>query len=216
MLVRHAAFCGLLLTAPLVGLAQTTKPAPPRFYVGLSAYTSAYQRASRQFGKNQLLPLQATVGYQLTPRWAVQTGLAYNVGKGVFSGTSYDFDGSVRGDYRAAFRTSTLSLSALGRYTLTRTPIHRFQVDLLGGVTMEHRTSRSSGFSPDNTQPGGISTYNTSWRGTSYLLTFGPSLRYRVSPKVDLVGEGTMNVNMETLRDLTTSGALGVRYRFGR
>ncbi|WP_167855062.1 outer membrane beta-barrel protein [Hymenobacter wooponensis] len=214
--MRQVAFCGLLLTVPLVGLAQTAEPVPSRFYVGLSAYTSAYQRGSRQFGGNTLPPVQATLGYQLHPRLALQAGVAYNVGKGSVSGLSHDFNGNIIGDYRSVYRNATLSISALSRYTLTRTLSHRFQVDALGGFTLEHQTFQNSGYYTDTTQPNGANTYDLSSRRNTYLLTVGPSLRYRVSPKVELVGEGTINVEMRAPRNITTSGALGVRYRFGR
>lgn len=216
MLVRHVAFCGLLLTAPLAGLAQSTDSEPPRFYVGLSAYKSFYQNQSRRIGDSSLPPVQATLGYQLNPRLAVQAGVAYNASKGSSSRSFIDEYGNIRGDFNAKYRNSTLSISALGRYTLTRTLSHRFQVDGLGGFTLERQTFDGSGTYPDNTQPSGIGGYDLNSQRNTYLLTVGPSIRYRVTHKVELVGEGTVNVEMRALRNITTSGSLGVRYRFGR
>ena len=65
---------GLLLSTVRPALAQTSAatPATPRYYVGLSAYTSYYQQiGNRRTGTTGFaVPLQLTAGYQLSPRVA--------------------------------------------------------------------------------------------------------------------------------------------------
>ena len=81
----------LLLGSPLPSLAQTSSdtPATPRYYVGLGAYSSFYQSLGHaSVGSNDYsfrLPVQLTAGYQLSPRLAVQVGVAY-------SSTNYHYD----------------------------------------------------------------------------------------------------------------------------
>jgi hypothetical protein len=85
---------GLLLGSPLLSLAQAAAPAPlPRFYGGLGIYLGSDHGIGRvntprsigTYSKNTYqLPVQATLGYQLRPRLAVQLGLVY-------SGYKYDY-----------------------------------------------------------------------------------------------------------------------------
>ena len=221
---------GLLAAAALPARAQspTDTPAAPRYYVGLSAYTSNYQNLGswRQGDTGFAVPLQLTGGYQLRPRLALELGVAY-------SGRTftYAYDG-IRYDYSTGSPTissyaysntltgRTTSVSALARYTLTRKPAHRLQADVLGGFTLVHGSFHSRGFERDDLS-GSPQTISFDYRGTAtdLLLTAGLGLRYRLAPRLALNFDLTTNRNLNrpnTFRDFTGSAALGLRYRFGR
>ena len=225
---------GLLLGAGLPALAQTAPDAPatPRFYVGLGAYSSYYQplghASAGSFDYNFRLPVQLTAGYQLCPRLAVQGGIAYSSAAyhygQFFSITApgqtpfyYDTDGT---DTR-----KQTSVSALARYTLTANPAHRLQFDALGGFTLEHLYSRNQGTRIDNSQAAPTTrAYDFSLTRNTLLLTGGVGTRYRLNRHFELTYDFMVNKALNDNRTygssmaniLTSSQALGLRYRFGR
>jgi hypothetical protein len=231
------ALSGLLLTLPLLGRAQAV-PAPetaptPRFYVGLAAYRSYYQPLeSRHPGVTGLLvPLQLTAGYQLTPRLAVQAGLAYSGSARSYSGDGYFYNlNSSRGTYyRYAGNSSVRNASAsvLARYALTRRPAHRLQFDALGGLTLEHRRGTDRGTYSDSL--GGrfnASPYDNRAADNTLLLTAGLGTRYRLSSRLDFSLDLLLNRSLNApapnpifsnyQSGFSSSAALGLRYRFGR
>jgi hypothetical protein len=216
MLIRSIGAGAVLLSLPLLSFAQTTEPETPRFYVGVSAYTNWYQRASRGIDDSKWPPLQLTLGYQLRPRLAVQVSAAYTDSPGSYAGTVSDFRGFPLGQYSNEYRNTSLSITALGRYTLTRTPSRRFQIDALGGFTLDRDTYSGKGYGPDYTTPGETVPFERSSQTNHYALSVGPSFRYRLLSGLEAVGEGTVNMDLRAPRVVTTSGAIGLRYRFGR
>ena len=148
MLLRYLPVAGLLLGSSAPVFAQEGAPAAHRFYGGLTVYSSSFQPLGGNY-YHTTVPVQAVVGYQLRPRWAVQVGAAYSGYRQEYSslgryaepgGTnSYDFS------YNGSYAMRKLSVALLGRYTLTRTPTHRLQVDALGGFTYEHGSVRDAG-----------------------------------------------------------------------
>jgi len=69
----------LLATAPLFSCAQAAaEAASPRYQVGLTAYSSAYQPLGGSAYRGIHVPVQVVAGYQLRPRLAVQLGVAYS------------------------------------------------------------------------------------------------------------------------------------------
>jgi hypothetical protein len=226
---------GLLLAAALPGRAQTSAdtPAAPRFYVGLSAYTSLYQPLGYQALSSQSrtgfrVPVQLTAGYQLRPRLAVQLGLVstsntYSYG---FAGHTYTSNGVsiYTSSYFALDGANTsrqLSASALARYTLTRNPAHRVQFDALGGFTLEHGSSYERGTRADSVGAMLVSTpFSVRSSRNNLLLTAGLGTRVRLSPRFELFYDFTLNKNLNRAGylpgTLTGSSALGLRYRFGR
>jgi len=79
MFLPRITLANLLLVSPLACFAQTPDAAPvPRFYVGLGAYSSYYQPIGKSefYQSNFRLPVQFTSGYQISPRVAVQLGVA--------------------------------------------------------------------------------------------------------------------------------------------
>jgi hypothetical protein len=217
---------GLVALLPALGHAQAPALPVPRYYVGLAAYSSAYQQLGGGVYRTTRLPFQVSAGYQVRPRLAVQLGVAY-------SSASYDNSGSGRYfpylgpaggvyqdySYRGADRSTSLAL--LARYTLTRHLGQRVQVDALGGVTVEasHYTLTNA-YSDSSQVP---VTHRYEGRGTDWgvLLTAGPSVRCRLAQHVDALLDFTLNYNLNRGNSpgsslLTGATALGLRYRFGR
>lgn len=215
-----------LLCLPLAGCAQNASPAPqPRFYVGLGVYGSEYQPIGWRTLPPTRVPVQLTVGYQLRPRLAVQAALAYHGASYQYANvSSYGSPGAPNAffsyDGRSTQRSAAVSL--LARYTLTRQLARRFQADLLGGFTLEHRASRDMGTYTEYQQ--GLITpspYDNRTSASDPLLTVGPSVRCRVARRLEAVLDVTWDLVLDTshppvVTAITSAGALGLRYRFGR
>jgi hypothetical protein len=211
----------LLLATPLLSRAQTTELAPrPRFYVGLAAYHSNFQNLIRRHGDTGLpVPVQLTAGYQLRPRLALELGVAHSGRSSRYAYDGYYFNATGPGYLNQHTSTTTeraTSVSALGRYTLTRQPAHRLQVDVLGGFTLAHGTYYARG-SDTNSLSGTVATTPFAHRAaaTDFLLTAGLGLRYRLAPRLELNLDLTANRSL-TYDGFTGSAALGLRYRFGK
>ncbi|MDO7848090.1 outer membrane beta-barrel protein [Hymenobacter sp. M29] len=224
----------LLVAAPLLSPAQTAPSAPdpaptPRFYVGLGAYSSYYQRLGREYigtsAENVRVPLQLTAGYQLRPRLAVQVGVAYSgISQNYASAYYVYYSPNNPASYAEASGTYTnrrASVSALARYTLTRNLAHRLQFDALGGLSLEHSSSRSKGIRSDSLQ----NTFTTApydYRSSfnNLVLSVGAGVRYRIAPRFELTYDLLLNGGVWSdqsylYKGLSTSNALGLRYRFG-
>ena len=223
---------GLLLGAPALCRAQTPAAAPPlpRFYVGLAAYSSAFQPIGNSAETGFSLPLQATVGYQLRPRLAVQAEVSYQSQRYsyAFSGPSYvsTNNGQQRlgplQETTANRQRRALAASLLARYTLTRQPARRLQVDLLGGFSLEHYRLATHGVTTDSVA-NPVSTFNDDNADTSLLLSLGVGVRYRLGPRLEATGSGLVGVPLTGYAGLQgfefrfkPSFAVGLRYHFGR
>jgi hypothetical protein len=154
----------------------------------------------------------------------VQLGLTYS---GYKSKSEYDYDYTDINNYRvnhtsnSAATVRTVNTSLLVRYTLTRQPAHRFQVDLAGGLMLVHQRAHltSTDFysyidypqAPTSTVENDDSyTYN------QLNVNLGPSFRYRFGQRLEAVGDILFNVPVTgNYRRLDSSLALGLRYRFG-
>jgi hypothetical protein len=229
---------GLFLTTALPALAQSSAdaPAPSRFYVGLGAYSSYYQ----QVGNSSLgldnrfrLPVQVTAGYQLSPRLAAQIGVAYSTDQSRY-GQTVVYSTSTPGTPSPYMSTEgrvaqwQTSVSALARYTLTANPAHRLQFDALGGFTLEHRRTSNQGSLTNSSQgTATTSSYDFNSKQNTFLLTGGVGARYRLSRHFELTYDFTVNKALNNSSNvfgnaitgtnaLTSSSALGLRYRFGK
>jgi hypothetical protein len=219
--------CALLLSLPLASRAQSAE-ALPRYYVGLSAYSGTYQVLGGNYLEGTTVPVQLTVGYQLRPRLAVQLGAAY-------SGNSYDYAGTGRYysspaylapffyyDYADHTTRRNTSVALLARYTLTRQPAHHLQFDLLGGVGLEVQKYNYSEVRTDSDSARTVSKTNYSDRrytGKEVLLMAGIGTRYRFGQRLEAVLDVTFGKSLWgelTNSRLTSTTALGLRYRFGR
>ncbi|MCI1189230.1 outer membrane beta-barrel protein [Hymenobacter sp. DH14] len=228
MRLPSLALGGLLLAAALPAHAQTA-PAAARYYVGLAAYSSYFQPLGdlSQANRNEVrVPLQLVAGYQLRPRLAVQVGVAYSGTTASYAtaGRAYSPANPTQGtyfDYNATDTQRRVTLSVLARYTLTRNAAHRVQFDALGGFTLEHGRTFLRGTQADSV--GGafvVSPFSYHASRTNLLLTAGLGTRLRLSPRFTLFYDFTLNKNLNMPGylpgSLTSSSALGLRYRFGR
>ena len=217
---------GLLAASPLLSSAQAPAEAPtPRYYVGLTAYSSSFQPLggnNYKPGPQTTIPVQVVAGYQLRPHWAVQLGAAYTGYRQEYSylghyaeaggSNAYDFS------YNGRYTVRKLSLALLGRYTLTRTRTHRLQVDALGGVTYEHGSMRDAGlFTSNQGGPLLTSNYGSVVREHTLLVGLGPGLRLRAAQRLEVMLDVLFSspVYSSGNFDLTSATALGLRYRFG-
>ena len=226
MLSPRLLFPGLLALLPALGHAQAAEPPVPRYYVGLAAYSSAYQPLGGGIYRSTRLPFQVSVGYQVRPRLAVQLGVAYSSSSADYSnvGRYYPAAGPAGGVYVGYSSQSTdrsTSLALLARYTLTRHLGQRVQVDALGGVTVQASRYTLANTYSDSSQVPVRQRYEG--RGTDWgvLLTAGPSVRCRLSSHFDALLDFTLNYDLNRGNSpesslLTGATALGLRYRFGR
>jgi hypothetical protein len=201
---------------PLASLAQTTEMAPlPRYYVGLGIY---------QFPtKSNAAPVTPTFGWQFQPRWAVQASLAFGSQRYSYEGSRAYYDDANPKQYHEVtysgfFRTRSLALPVLVRYTFTRPQQHRFQADLLGGVTWVRRAFRREEYTIDRAQ--GLDATNRYDQFSHGLYaTIGPSLRCRIWKGLEVTGDAEYNllvVEHTNLFKSQTEGTLaaGLLYRF--
>ncbi|NML63830.1 outer membrane beta-barrel protein [Hymenobacter sp. RP-2-7] len=227
MTPRPTILAALLLGAPLLSRAQTpVAPTPlPRLYGGLAAYVSSFQSIGSGPETGFPLPLQATVGYQLRPRLAVQGSVAYRGGAYAYTYTNRDYfaNGQVGPAYEISgvSRRRALSAAVLTRLTLTRQAAHRLQFDLLAGLTLERIGYVYNSVRTDSAAAPVAAGYSTA--STGLLVTAGPGLRYRFGPHLEATYNwlfstglaGFDNHNSYYYRS-SASMALGVQYRFGR
>lgn len=241
----------LLSAAQAVPTSESDGPATPphaTFYVGVAAATgllrspdgfSGTPTGPSTYNHLPFLP-KLTVGWQLLPRLALQVSGQY-----AQQNDTYNY---VLGLPDAAgqvitlpgfhsFRLHSVAVPILARYTLTRKLTNRFQVDVLGGATLVRRSTqyRSQVYfpAPDGTPPPAGTTpettaiaYETS--KTDVHLSLGPSVRYRVAPRWQVVAEAVANYRLgedPTGRSVFSpskastraalTGSLGVLYSFG-
>jgi hypothetical protein len=222
---RYAFAVGLLLSLPLASSAQSAAPTPtPKYYVGLAAYSSKYQYVGGNSFRELRLPVQVTAGYQLKPRLALQVGVAYS--QSIFDynkqPSAYYPPGSliIAEKYYGKSIWRHTSVSVLGRYALQPQSTHRLQADLLGGVTLE-KERYTVGYqytAIDSTNAVYSSSQTTGgYNYAIWLFTAGLSTRYRVSQHLEAVLDATLNARLASVTSPPSlSGALGLRYRFGR
>jgi hypothetical protein len=193
-----------------------------RLYAGLALYTSANQSILGLYeGQRLNLPVQATLGYQLRPRLALQLSLAYSGQKSTYANTSSFIDSNalpVTHDFTYTFSRRTTSALLLARYTLTRRASHRFQVDALGGLSLDHIAYRSTG-TDTYIRQGIIEVvpYDHADAYNSLRINLGPSFRYRCTERLEVVYDVLFNALLtSSTRSYNTAMALGLRYRFGQ
>jgi hypothetical protein len=155
------------------------------------------------------------MGYQLRPRLAVQASLAYSGNSGHNAGTLTDYATGNTGEYSSNYRNRFLTLAVQGRYALMRQAAHRLQLDAVGGATLERHTFHGNGTNPNFSSPNPGTSYDLNSSNNVYLVSLGPSVRYRLAPRVEAVGDWLLNVDTRAAEHPNSSFALGLRYRFG-
>jgi hypothetical protein len=230
MITSRLILSSLLLGLPFISLAQDSPSIPvPKFYAGLAMYSGSYHSLGRSKTPASInttststyqVPVQATLGYQLRPRLAVQLGLVYSGRKNDYASTNEYVDANsnkilFNSTGRSTLRHYTASLQA--RYTLTRKPAHRFQVDAVGGLAYDHQYYRGVGSEAYTNVSQGTSTSTNHDDTSPYneaFISIGPSLRYRFGQRLDVVYDLLLNQPL-TRQSNAGSMALGIRYRFG-
>ncbi|RZK14558.1 MAG: hypothetical protein EOO56_24690 [Hymenobacter sp.] len=217
----------LLLGLPLSSLAQDSPPAAaPKFYVGLAAYSGPYQRfgSTNSNGDDVNIPVQATIGYQLRPRLAVQAGLTYSGYKRSY-GYEYDYTDTntnqVNYSTNGTYTLRAFDASLLLRYTLTRKAAHRFQADLVGGLRLTHQRGHQVGtdiysYVNPGQGPSTIIEYDDVYPYNVLSVDLGPGFRYRFGQRLEAVGDILFNLPVTSnYHRLDSSLSLGLRYHFG-
>ena len=219
-----------LLGAARPARAQNTDVAPgPKFFVGLGAYSGYYQKLGGQFqGTTGFpIPLQLTAGYQVRPRVALRLGVAYSGSSSSYSSEGYLYSNPgtppTYFQYQQRSTRRNTSVALLARYTLTRNLAHRMQFDALAGFGFEHGSGYVRGTRADSLT-GRLQTTPYTYHGTqnAFVLTFGGAARYRLTPRFELTFDVTASHTVpitspaNRIQGLTTSTALGLRYRFGQ
>jgi hypothetical protein len=245
------------IALPLLSAAQavpTTGPdgpatrRSPTFYLGVAAATgllaspdgfSGTPTGPTTYNHVPLLP-KLTIGWQVLPRLALQLSGQYAQQTDTYSFVqgSPDVNGQVvfiPGFH--SFRLHSVAVPILARYTLTSNLARRFQVDLLGGATLVHRSTQYNSlvYLPEPSAiplPVGTTPEATTIRydksSTDVQLSLGPSFRYRVAPhwevtadvvanyrlSEDPIGSSVFSPNKASTRTALT-GSLGVTYGLG-
>ncbi|OUJ66567.1 outer membrane beta-barrel protein [Hymenobacter crusticola] len=197
----------------------------PRFYAGTQAVVSRYavffSGESNAFTIASM-PIQLVVGYRFAPRWAVQVG---------WVGTRQIFrDGSTWVNTAGHRMVSTsrneqrcTAIPVLARYSLTRKSTHRFQFEVLGGVTLVHAFDHQEGLLMEDDQVSAQA--DKTRKGTNAVLSIGPGICYTLGRHLALVADYGYNMTVVTPSKRRTNGVLlsslnstftgGLHYRFG-
>jgi hypothetical protein len=205
--------------APAVSLAQSTPP----LYIGASFNVSTFS-PFRSYSSNLYGPA-LTVGYQLSPRWAIQSGASWgqrsdrpsNIGRPDILTTPTIFK-----EVNFDLRYTRLTIPVLARFTLTD-PTKPLQVDALFGPSWIHATSRNT--TTFVLRAGGSNSDTSTYSDNNFSAGLGPSIRYTVSPHLQVTansmvqaefGDGFDIVNRRFSDRMFLTTQLGVQYRFGR
>lgn len=190
--MRISILLGALTLAPALAFAQD----PPRLYAGAAAGLLTTFPFSN-YSRTQVGPA-GVVGVQLSPRWALQTGVQLFWDKSTYSYSYYSGSGSFTTSTSES-RSTFLLVPLLARLTLTN-PGQRLQVDLLGGGSWLHSQTRYS------YSYGGVATRdNSSYSYNGAALQLGPQVRYRLGQALDLTA------SVPVLGELTGGGNFGDR-----
>ena len=212
--MRLLLFAGCL-GLPLVGIAQTT----PHYYAGLSA-SLLRDSPFNQYVSPNLYGAALTGGVQLSPRWALQTGVGINWRTDSYTYPRYAIGGgSPTSTSYSSNRYTVLTVPVLVRCTFTQ-PAARFHVDGLAGFTLLHYLTHQE-FSTTYTTGQNPDYQEINFIANDLALTLGPAVRYTLTPQVELVAHGFTNVIINNRyysfnERFLFSALLGVHYTFGQ
>lgn len=176
----------------LSGHAQALTPAvaPPRVFVGLGAGYLSYQMPGRY--TVNLPSVVPTVGVMFNPRWSLQVSAAYTGRKdaGSYTVSRFGANGQIANvTVSSATSHRTWAVPLMARYALLP-PTQRFQVDLLGGVTLVHDTFRRA--ATTDSADVRIGNLAESTRKVGVNLTVGVGMRYALTPRLSLAGDAML------------------------
>ncbi len=200
----------------MLGVAQSA----PQLYLGAGA--ALFQvRPFQQYAFNAVGPA-FTVGVQLSPRWAIQTGATLGW-KSLNNSFNRDSAAISLGTYSIDDRVSLLVVPLLVRWTMTA-PASRLHLDLLAGASWQHQGIDRSSFYTDATHPNlkVEGSYKTASNAATVMV--GPAVRYDLGKQVALTATAWLsadafgtNYTNDTFGDrLLVTEQLGVQYTFGR
>lgn len=219
MYLRHIVtliFAGLL-THPV--FSQQFEDPPDNFYVGAQVganrYLVDYPSGSQGVAVS---PVHVQVGYQISPRLAVQLGVGRRRRQQYVGSTTV---APVPGGPASRFESDwwTTHVPLLGRYTLTSKASRRFKVDVVGGVALVRSRYRYNRTVAQNGVV--IEQENIDSRVTDPYLTAGVGTRYGLNRKLALTFDAQLNRLPRTVRTDPkesflgySSLAVGLRYTF--
>lgn len=206
--------------APAISLAQSTKP----LYVGAAATLSTYD-PFRSYKSNLFGPA-LTVGYQLSPRWAIQTGANWNR-RTTDTYTGYPASSGSLDRITYDYSYTRLAIPLLARFTFTD-PASPLRIDALFGPSWLHATNKSTvTYFYNGTAGSDTNTSRSSANDVSVGL--GPSLRYAIGAHLELAassllqaefGDSFNTVDLFVKRRFSDrlffTTQLGVQYSFGQ
>jgi predicted porin len=190
-----------------------------RFYAGIHAAAQVFRITSLTYNVQEVVirPWYVFAGYQFSPHLALQTGfLQHNPSRTEYSHSSINQAGQVvQGQGYADSYTGALPV--LLRYRLARRPTRPLHLDALLGLTLVvHRYQAN-----DLVTVGGKVQYQVlvDSRPKNLYLTGGFGVGYDLTPRVELMVEGTANRNTTAVksayaRNIMFGVGTGLRYRF--
>jgi hypothetical protein len=207
-----------IVLLPAVSLAQSTP-----LYVGASFNASTFS-PFRSYSSNLYGPA-LTVGYQLSPRWAIQTGASWGQRSDRPSNTARPNELTTPTIFKEVnfdLRYTRLTIPVLARFTLTD-PTKALQVDALFGPSWIYTTDRNT--TTFVLKAGGSDSQTSTSSENSFSAGLGPSIRYAVNPHLQLTAnsivqapfaDGVNRGNSSFGDRLFLTTQLGVQYRFGQ
>lgn len=223
----------IIVTAALVGTALSTAlavaatPADSlrhRWSLGLQAarhaYVMRYDQRSR--GVETFGPLLLSVGYQLRPRWRAEIGASYWRSQHNSSVTFISTDGRLI-EYSYDSKQWDAAVPVRARYTLTRQPARRLQVEAVGGVVVAVSRDNMHEAQLEQGQP--RTKYRGVIKGLGLAATLGAGARLGLgaSRRAEVTADVLLNKNIQPLGrsnvpygngyELLGTLALGLRYQ---
>jgi hypothetical protein len=207
------------------GWAQTTTTPERPYYVGVSGTVGSYQVSAAN--TSSVLAPGLVGGVYLSPRLALEAGLTIyhshtdKSGSGIYQQLDpAGYFNYLPATFRSAHQQRTQALTLAARYTLLR-PAQRLRFDVLVGGAVVHTDEYGYNITLDQATQAVVSgDYYTRYDLTGGSLLLGPSLRYQLSSRVQLVSEYVANFTLgnRVNRPSRISGtlALSARYCFGR
>ena len=210
--------CASIILLPAVSLAQSTP-----LYVGASFNVSSFS-PFRSYSSSLYGPA-LTVGYQLSPRWAIQSGISWGQRSeipDIIARPDILTAPSIFKEVNFDLRYTKLTIPVLARFTLTD-PTKPLQVDALFGPSWIYTINRNTTTFVLNA--GGSDSQTSTSSENSFSAGLGPSIRYAVSPHLQVTAnsmvqaqfaDGINRGNNSSNDGLFLTTQLGVQYNFSR
>lgn len=216
---KHLLLLASATFLPFVSVAQNG-PTSVRAYVGVGA--NLLTDTSFKTGISpKLVGPALTIGLQVIPRLAIQTGIAYNWTKHSDTSPSYTYinqggQSMTFGGYTTTFNYKYFTIPIVLRYTFAPSA-ERFHVDGLAGITLLHFSSYYESNYPSVRYETSDERRSSS---TQKSLTLGPAVRYSVAPHVELTANGLVSAVLgnryNSFSDrLFLNVLVGAQYTFG-